>query len=537
MKKIKKGDPMQDSKTLLSPFVTNTDENIFVLQNLPEVIKGALFSRYSRSRLGLRELLQKEFLQNSEAGFETTAVDFSHVNVKKATDFYDRILDGYGDDSVAELGGAHLALEEVSMLATKILEDARIGGSPLEKSTRYIPFDDKKDGCFRYYKDPNILASSFKDDYIATMDHLFETYSSLIRPMTERIENLYPLEEGISEAAWRTSVRALVFDCLRGLLPAATLTNLGFYGNGRFFESLLMKMRLNPLAEVQQIAQKGHQELSKVIPSFVKRADQQHRHFGAYREYATQLSDFVQSLKRPDKKEEMTGFSVRLVKDSSQGCENQLLAALLYEESSETFSDLLRFVESMEENGKRKLLVELGQLRKNRRHKSPRALEHVDFTFEITADFGCYRDLHRHRILTQERQKLTCELGYTLPQEIEGTEMEAIYKSALLKAKNFHDELVKILPVEAQYSVPMAYNIRWYVKINLRALQWMAELRSTPQGHPEYRKVAQQMALRVIEAHPLFEPLLGFMDYSEHAIGRLAQEERSLKKKGQIHGS
>jgi thymidylate synthase ThyX len=533
---IKKGDPMQDSKTLLSPFVTNTEENIFVLQNLPEVIKGALFSRYSRSKLGLRQLLQKEFLQNSEAGFEPTSTDFSHVNVKKATDFYDRILDGYGDDSVAELGGAHLALEEVSMLATKILEDARIGGSPLEKSTRYIPFDDKVDGSYRYYKDPNILASSFKEEYLSTMDHLFDAYSSLIAPMTERIESLYPLQEGTSEAAWRTSVRALVFDCLRGLLPASTLTNLGFYGNGRFFESLLMKMRMSPLAEVQQIAEKGHQELSKVIPSFVKRADLQHRHFGAYKDYATNLTNFIQFLKRPESKGDTTGFCVRLVKKGAKDCENQLLASLLYEESSETFSDLLSFVEQMDQEEKKQLFHGLGSLRKNRRHKSPRALEHVDFLFEITADFGCYRDLHRHRILTQERQRLTCGLGYTLPQEIEGTDMEPIYRGALRRAKDFFDRLEKTLPTESQYCVPMAYNIRWYVKINLRALQWMAELRSTPQGHPEYRKVAQQMASRVIEEHPLFEPLLGFMDFSEHAIGRLAQEERSLKKKGGKHG-
>ncbi|NDD59114.1 MAG: hypothetical protein EBZ47_07700, partial [Chlamydiae bacterium] len=139
---------MQDPKKFLTPFVSNTEENIFVLQNLPEVIKGALFSRYSRSKLGLRELLQKEFLQNQEAGFEGVGGDFSSLNIKKAVDFYDRILDGYGDDSVAELGGAHLAFESVSMLATKILEDARIGGSPLEKSTRYIPFDDKLDGKY-----------------------------------------------------------------------------------------------------------------------------------------------------------------------------------------------------------------------------------------------------------------------------------------------------------------------------------------------------------------------------------------------------
>ncbi|NDD98996.1 FAD-dependent thymidylate synthase, partial [bacterium] len=183
------------------------------------------------------------------------------------------------------------------------------------------------------------------------------------------------------------------------------------------------------------------------------------------------------------------------------------------------------------------ILSSLGALRKNRRHKSPRALEHLDFTFEVVADFGCYRDLHRHRILTQQRQKLDCSLGYFVPEEILGTEMEPVYRNALDQAKLFFDQLQKVCPLQAQYAVPMAYNIRWYMKINLRALQWMAELRSTPQGHPEYRKVAQEMTRLVIENFEELSGLLSFVDFSEHAIGRLAQEERNLKKKGAHHGS
>jgi thymidylate synthase ThyX len=523
---------MQETKSLLAPFVSNTEENIFVLQNLPEVLKGALFSRYSRSKLGLRELLLKEFLLNQEAGFENPGTDFSQLNIKKAVDFYDRILDGYGDDSVAELGGAHLAFESVSMLATKILEDARIGGSPLEKSTRYIPFDDKVEGKYRYYRDPEIIRSPLGEEYEARMDSLFSTYSSLIAPMTERIEQLYPLKEGVSEAAWRTSLRALVFDCLRGLLPAATLTNLGFYGNGRFFESLLMKMRLNPLHEVQSIAQKGFLELSKVIPSFVKRAESGHRHYLSYEEYMTDLDRYTDTVCKLKPVAKEPGFGVRLVHAPDKNCVDHLLVSLIYEKEGGDYASILDNVQSFSDSKKKEILEGLGALRKNRRHKSPRALEHIDFTFEIQADFGCYRDLHRHRILTQHRKKLDCDLGYFLPSEIQGTEMEPVYVKALNDAKDFFDRLQKVCPQQAEYAVPMAYNIRWCVKINLRALQWMAELRSTPQGHPEYRKVAQEMTKRVLELFPQFAPLLGFVDFSEHAIGRLAQEERNLKKRG-----
>lgn len=527
---------MQEPKTLLTSFVSNTEENIFVLQNLPEVIKGALFSRYSRSKLGLRELLQKEFLQNQEAGFEGYSHDFSCLNIKKAVDFYDRILDGYGDDSVAELGGAHLAFESVSMLATKILEDARIGGSPLEKSTRYIPFDDKVEGKYRYLRDKKIMQSPLHAEFEGRMDSLFNTYSSLIAPMTERIEKLYPLQEGTSEAAWRTSVRALVFDCLRGLLPAATLTNLGFYGNGRFFESLLMKLRLHPFEEVQSIAERGFVELSKVIPSFVKRAEKEHRHFIAYSNYMQELKELVENLDKPSQKNTKQGFSVTLVHAPTREVIDQLLAALIYEDTEQSFEEILSYVQQLSISKKREILLRLGELRKNRRQKSPRALEHVEFTFEVVADFGCYRDLHRHRILTQQKQKLDCNLGYFVPEEIKGTDMERTYKNALEEAKEFFDKLKEFCPLESQYAVPMAYNIRWYMKINLRALQWMTELRSTPQGHPEYRKVAQQMAKLVMENFEEFTPLFSFVDFSEHAIGRLAQEERSRKKKEAHHG-
>jgi len=507
----------------MEKFVSNTKENIFVLQNLPEVIKGALFSRYSRSRLGFRELLEKDFLENAEA---------SITNVQKAVDFYDRILDGYGDDSVAELGGAHIALEEVSMLAAKVIEDARIGGSPLEKSTRYVPFSDQLNGKWRYCRDADIMASEFKDEYIQTMDGLFETYVQLIAPMTERMEALYPLPEGASEAAWRTSVKALVFDCLRGLLPASTLTNMGLFGNGRFFEGLLMKMRLNPLAEMKEIAEKGFQELSKVIPSFVKRAEKEHRHFKSYAEYMEALGKTIQGFNQPEKLEPAVGFQVHLVKKPDASALDEMIAILLYEKTGADLSSLTQFVTQISQEEKTEMLKDLGAVRKNRRHKSPRALEHMSFTFEITADFGCYRDLQRHRILTQERQRLTCHHGYVIPQEIEGTDLEAVYVKALEQAKQFFLKIEKVMPLQAQYAVPMAYNIRWYVHLNLRALQWLAELRSTPQGHPEYRKVAQQMAASVIEAFPPVASLLEFVDYSEHAIGRLAQEERTLKKKG-----
>ena len=247
-----------EERALLSRYVTDVEGDVFALTNLPEVIKGALFSRYSRSRLGLRELLLRDFIQDPEAEFgaigaglgaEVANARESHLAVERAQNFYDRILDGYGDDSIGELGGAHLALENVSMLATKFLEDARIGGSPLEKSTRYVSFGEQRDGEYLFYKEPGLMASAHGRRYVDTARALFGCYVELMPVLREHVERVSPQEGGISEAAWRRSVNAQVYDALRGLLPAAALTNMGIYGNGRFFETLMGRLQLSPLRD------------------------------------------------------------------------------------------------------------------------------------------------------------------------------------------------------------------------------------------------------------------------------------------------
>jgi thymidylate synthase ThyX len=155
----------------------------------------------------------------------------------------------------------------------------------------------------------------------------------------------------------------------------------------------------------------------------------------------------------------------------------------------------------------------------------------ASFTFEMMADFGIYRDLQRHRMLTQERQLLTCHYGYFLPREIEGTEMEKEYVQAMEEAKKAYDLIAHELPEEAQYVVPMAYNLRWYFHVNLRALQWLCELRSSPAGHPNYRYVAQEMVRQVCQACPAFERFFRFVDFEGYELGRMGQEMRRVEKK------
>lgn len=532
---------------ILERFVTNTSSNIFVLRNLPEVIKGALFSRYSRSSLGLRSLLLKEFIQGEETAFDAIvgqgggSGEEQVVAIKRAQNFYDRILDGYGDDSIGELGGAHLAIENISMLAAKIIEDSRIGGSPLEKSTRYIYFDQKVNDQYLYYREPILMTSAYRDTYLQTCDHLFETYSKLIPPLTEWMEKRFPKEAEKSKAAYTAALRAKVLDCLRGLLPAGTLTNMGVYGNGRYWEGLIHKLQCQNLAELQEIGKQSYEELAKVIPSFVRRAEPHHRHHEIFAQCFESMQEQLKNVAhqhrfepaetkakttvKPDPKS-----SIRLIYNDPDAL-YKVAAALLFAQGSYGLEELQRYCRTLSSDNIASIFDAASSPRENRRQKSPRALEHAQFTFEIIADYGIYRDLHRHRLLTQERQLLTTHYGYYFPEELLDTPMEKSYREAMEMAHGAYEKIARELPEEAQYVVPMAYNVRWYFHVNLRALQWICELRSQAAGHPNYRYVAQEMARQVSKAVPAFETFFKFVDYAGHDLGRLAQEVRQEQRK------
>lgn len=532
----------ETQRKILERYVSSTSSHIFVLRNLPEVIKGALFSRYSRSSLGLRSLLLKEFISNEEEAAFAAIVGKGDepedkdqpdqaAAIRKAQNFYDRILDGYGDDSIGELGGTHVAIENVSMLAAKLLEDSRIGGSPLEKSTRYVYFDQKVNGEYLFYREPVLMTSAYRDLFINTSNMLFDTYSRLIPPLTAIIDEKMPKDPGASKAAYTAALRAKVLDCLRGLLPAGTLTNMGVYGNGRFFEQLLHKLHISNLAEMQDIGKRMHEEISKVMPSFIRRSSPSHhthqdfsRFFGAMN---AELGAVVE--RNADRVERSTESGVKLIGSDEDGV-YKVASALLFSHTDRSLKDLYNYCKRLPEEELARILDAGCGARENRRHKSPRALEHANFTFEIVSDFGVYRDLHRHRMLTQERQLLCCDYGFYVPQEIVGTDLEADYLAAMHKAKEVYDTIAAELPEEAQYMVPMAYNVRWYFQVNLRALQWLCELRSAAAGHPSYRWVAQQMAKQVSEAYPAFERFFKFVDYEGYELGRLGQEQRKIEK-------
>ncbi len=530
----------REEAEVLKPFVSNLDRPIFVLRNLPEVVKGALFSRYSRSTKGLRRLLLDEFILNKEMAFMDivqqgldTGISQS-LAIQKAQDFYDRILDGYGDDSIGELGGAHLACENVSNMASKVLEDGRIGGSPLEKSTRYVLFDKKVDGDYMFYKEPVIMDSRFADLYLETNRMLFDLYSRLVEPMKKFFIDRVPRDPAIPDQAYNFSIRARACDALRGLLPASTMTNVGVYGNGRFFEGMIIKMRTHELTEMRDLAHAMQQELNTLIPSFVRRASPDHRHFAPFKAYNEDSRRALQHVANA-----VCNIPIRAAEepvelvDHDKDAEAKVVAALLYPHSKHSMLQLRMMAKVMTPEQRRQIIHEAVYRRTNRRHKPPRAFENAYYTFDILADFGCYRDLQRHRMLTQERQDLTVIHGYDLQPEIIEAGFEREYCEAMEQAAQAYHQIYKLHPKEAQYVVPFAYKIRWYNTINLRGVYWLAELRSSQQGHPNYRRIAQLMYQKVKDIHPSLAECMRYVDMNDYALGRLQAEMKNAEKRAQ----
>ncbi len=540
----------------LAPFFTNLDRSVFGLK-LPQEVAGALFSRYSRSTKSLRRTFLDEFLGDPELGLKDllgaqTAASDDSAALKKARAFYDRVLVGYGDDSVAQLGGAHIACEDISNVAAKLIEDARIGIAPLEKSTRYVRFDQKDAaGNYLFYREPRIMASRHRDRYVEVMNLLFETYSKQMEPTIAAVARSLPIEQldvrdpatGRSlsyeeakqdeklkrwaETAYRATVRAHACDVLRGYLPAATLTNVGLFGVGQAFEYLLSKLYSHELGEAKELAVAMHGELNQLIPSFVKRAQANEYLIGAAA--AAKASALGALSTDPAAANE----PVALI-DYDRNAEEKIVAAILYPHARDSLQQLRQIAARMSAAERRKILEEHFAKRRHRRDKPGRAFENVYYTFDIVGNLGLYRDLHRHRILTQERQEFTTVHGYDTPPELEEAGFKPDFDRCMTRAAELYEMIYRELPCEAQYVVPFAYKIRWYMKMNLREAVHLCELRTMPQGHPDYRFIAQEMWRRIQEVHPALAEVGKFIDWKAYRLGRLQSEMRTEYKKSSL---
>ncbi len=521
-----------DEANVLRRYFTNLDEPVFALVNLPEVVKGALFARYSRSPKSLRRLFLDEFVGELDISGDDT-IDAT-VGLRRAEELYDRVFLEYGDDSVAQLGGVHLACEQASNLLTKVLEWGRLMAY-LEQSTRYIAYDSRIGGRYRYHRPPDVLMSATGTRYVGEMDRIFDTYAALVPKMQEHFRRSVPKAPDDSDFIYRQAIRAKAFDAVRGVLPAASLSNVGIYGTGQGYEMLLMRMRAHPLPEARRYAELMLVELRKVIPSFLKRVDVPDRGV-AWSRYLEANAQAMGALAETLLDEDggtpgglVDGGEVRLV-DFDPDAEVKLVASMLYPYSSLGEQAIEDKVRSMTVEDRLSVMRTYAGDRTNRRHKPGRALERASYRFDVLADYGAFRDLQRHRMLTIEWQPLTPRHGYVMPPEVSEAGLAEDFHGAMSRSAELYELLARRFPAEASYAVSLAYRVRFVMQMNAREAMHLLELRTTPQGHPAYRYVAREMHDLIAEqaGHRAVAEMMRFVDHTdEPELERLESERRA----------
>jgi thymidylate synthase ThyX len=517
-----------DERRALEPYFTDLEGSVFALTNLPEVVKGALFARYSRSPKSLRQLFADEF-----AGDVTGAGRPEAGHAARAEALYEKVFVEYGDDSVAQLGGVHLAVEGASNILTKVLERGRLMAY-LEQSTRYIPYTDKPGGAWRYVVPPELdELPDLRKEYVRVLDGAFETYTKTIELLLAHLKVKFPRTPDTSEGVWTRALRAKALDIARGLLPAATKSNVGLYGTGQAYEMLLLRMKAHPLAEVRVTGDRMLAELRKVIPAFLKRVDQPDRG-GRWVQYFQETAKATAHAGRrvaqgvtPAEHPEVT-----LVEFDPEG-ELKVAAALLYPVTDLPDDQLLDLARRMSPEERASLLRTGTGERANRRHKPGRAFERTSYRFDILSDYGAFRDLQRHRMLTIEWQPLSPRHGYSIPLEVDDAGLEATWRPVMTDAADLYDRLATAgLPDVASYVVPMAYRIRYSIQMNAREAMHVIELRTAPQGHPSYRRVCQELH-RLIREQAGHKGIADAMKYADHSAVELERlgSERALERR------
>jgi thymidylate synthase ThyX len=534
-----------EEKSILKSHFSNSDRAVFAITTPRQVDRGALMSRYSRTDKTMRRIFLDEFANNPTRGEE----------------FYRKILLEYGDDSVAELGEAQVAVEGISNIAAKKIEDHRIGLSYLEKSSRYVAFDRKVNGQYKYHREEKIMASPYADQYIQTCDYVFDTYSKNIKSLQKFIKEIKPIEhfhffDSISkqevsygnlksntdiESAQRiydSTIRAKSLDVLRAILPASTLTNLGITGNGRAFEYLLSTMFASDLTEIKLLADQLYKELDKIIPAFIKRANDKYGQ--SLQRYITDTKKAISVIAQQSLRGieiDRSPQSVKLLNyEDNFEAEVKVASAILYDSTvGHSLEKIIHYIKSAPERERHEVIQTFTKFRNNRRQRPGRAFEMTEYTFEMFTNFGMFRDLHRHRILTMERQLLSTKHGYDIPPEIYDLGILKDFKDCMYKSHEVYEMINKKMPEEAQYVVNFAYRYPYFMKINLREACHMIELRTIPQGHPDYRRVCQEIFRQIKKVHPILAGSIKFVDLNIYELERLGAEKNIDKKKRELN--
>ncbi len=541
--KPKRTDELTDKeKDILKPYLTDVDSKVFSLRQLnPEVI-GAALARYSRAPTGFKETVAREFLNPDGT-----------PNEVKGSEMIDRVVNKFGDESVAELAVAPLCIEEVSNLMTKIIEDCRIGGSPIEESTRYVLYDQQREGRWRYVRPTNIMESGLGEKYVETMDFIFDTYAALVDPMQDLFRKRLPAEKFEIEVergsevvkakgseladdnekrahriAYSFTIRSAACDVIRCILPASTQANVGIVGNGRFFSGLISKLLTEDLVEAQDLAGKIKEALDPQIPTFIKRAARKDYNAGIHKKMQALCDELFKGVAIK------TTAEVVLLEDEPGDYETNMMASMIFPFVQHSTQQIREIVKSLPENKRKEIFATYIGKRQSKRDRPGRALEYgYPIQFDIIAGFAEYRDLQRHRMLTQQRQDMGVVLGYSVPDEIEEVGRLDVVQECFQRSENLHSELMRAgMRQEAQYASLFNHFIRWNMGMNLRELGHFTELRTQKAGHPKYRRVCQKMAQLYLKRHPEMEPVLKHVDYNDYdqSITRAEQEARTARK-------
>lgn len=521
---------------ILANYVTDVGGDIFAVKNLAGVV-GAVYARYSRAKTGFQETLLKEFVQEGIVSHE------------HAEELIERILIAYGDDSVGELEGAHVSFENISILSTKEIEDRRIGGSPIEKSTRYVFFDEPdENGQYKYVREPKIMNSIHRDSYIQTMDFIFGTYKSLVEPVQKFYEELFPFEKAeydilgtgekqkynqLSEekdqkafrVTYKIDLKTKACDTLRCLLPLSTKTNVGMFGNGRFYQGLISHLLSTSYPEVVQIGEKLLKELSQIIPKYVHRAKRKEYNIAIDRAMKKLAQELLQNVPIDN------APSVTIVPLELRNSEDYLIAHMLYGYTAHSFKQIHRLVHRMNHLTRERIKTTYIGNRQTRRDRPGRALESgYTYTVDLFADYGTYKDLMRHRMNTQLRQVFTPKHGFIVPQDLQDMGFTQKIIDCHEKVLQLYNEMYPDVGEVASYVTLHGNKVRWLMGFNDREAMHMLELRTTKQGHPQYRKLCQEIHNEIKKVDPWRAGVMNFVDHNSYDSARGDSEARQRVK-------
>ncbi len=512
----------EDGMDFLQDAITNVHDDVYAFKNdkLSTVTISAAMARLSRRGDDMRITLLDEFA----------------LAAGKDEALMKRVITAYGDDSVQQLVGQHVVVENASNLLTKKLEWGRLAAY-LEQSTRYIYFDQKDShGKYKYHT-PKHLDARTAHTYEETMNKIFGLYSELVHQLTSYVRDHSDTPEDERDAAWKGAVRAQACDAARPLLPVATTATVGIYASGQALESLIMHLLSDELPEARSTGQKLLNEARKVIPTFLERADKPDRG-GAMIAYRANTYKAVKELTSeilPD----TYSNDLQPVTLSSYWPKNELdlVPDMLYEHSSLSLKDIQNEVERLPYIKREKVFKTYMGERLNRRHKPGRALEKAHYSWDIMCDYGIFRDLQRHRIVDDlQWQMLTPRFGYDIPQLVEDAGLTDIFEKAFDLSLELYSKLQSAgYQLEAQYATLLGHKMRWKITYNAREAFHFHELRTSPQGHPGYRKLVQQMHEKLAEVHPLMAESMKFVNQGEdEKLTRLAAERYTQFKLQQI---